>query len=408
MNFAIVLLTSNHIGGAEKRFINLFRYLYEKESKNNFYYFVTHYLFNSIRKIYPDYPLDNVIPLGKKGFYSKNAKVSYSLPISSKIRAETTYPSFIMKLFRAFKSYKIEYDLYKEINGYRKAYKIDVFMGVYSGIFPLYFYLKKRKRKAGIIFSDMDGGFDHIYRDMKKFWYKKYVSLNYGLKNCDHIDFLSPYLLEGVMARGIELNKDRISVTPCSFTNDSKCRVSDKSKFQVAFASRLEEYKSPLLFLDAAIELSMKYPEICFHIMGEGRLTQVIIDKCKMINSRKIIFHGFLANPTDIFAETSVFVSIQTRTNYPSQSVLEAMACGNAIIASDVGDTRMFINEKNGILIDLNRDALVKAIEYLYLNQEKTKELGLYAEKYVKENHTIKRSADYYLELFHKVLKNKS
>ena len=96
-------------------------------------------------------------------------------------------------------------------------------------------------------------------------------------------------------------------------------------------------------------------------------------------------------------ADTSVFVSIQTTNNYPSQSVLEAMGCGNAIIATDVGDTRMFINENNGILINLEVSKLVNAIETLYLNKDLREQLGIYAYSYVRENHSIEKMAEYYV-----------
>lgn len=112
-----------------------------------------------------------------------------------------------------------------------------------------------------------------------------------------------------------------------------------------------------------------------------------------------MVFHP---NPTELLAETSVFVSIQTTNNYPSQSVLEAMGCGNAIIATDVGDTRMFINENNGILIDLEVNTLVNAIETLYLSKNLRERLGNYAYSYVRENHTIEKMAKYYVDLFDK------
>ena len=94
--------------------------------------------------------------------------------------------------------------------------------------------------------------------------------------------------------------------------------------------------------------------------MGEGRLSSKIKETVDNIGSTNIRFHGFHPQPTEVLAETSVFVSIQTTNNYPSQSVLEAMGCGNAIIATDVGDTRMFINENNGILIDLEAKQISK------------------------------------------------
>jgi glycosyltransferase involved in cell wall biosynthesis len=83
------------------------------------------------------------------------------------------------------------------------------------------------------------------------------------------------------------------------------------------------------------------------------------------------------------------------------------MACGNAIVASNTGDTDMFINKSNGILINLNRDELAEALKVLITNREKTKQLGLAAQKYVKENHTIEKFTDYYVDLILRVHKSK-
>jgi len=275
-------------------------------------------------------------------------------------------------------------------------------MGVFSGIIPLYFYLMKKKRDVGIIFCDMDSWFSDVVPKEKKYWYKKFSSFNYALENSDYVDFLSPFILEGIKDRGMKIKEESVSITPCSFTDYSKCKIGDKSIFQVAFAGRLEKDKNPELFLEAAIKLSKKYPEILFHIMGEGRLSEDIKSQVTNSGFNNIIFNGFHPNPTEIFATTSVFFSIQTTNNYPSQSVLEAMACGNVIVATNVGDTRMFINENNGILINLELDELVNAIEMLYLDKKLRERLGKNAYSYVRENHTIEKVADYYVNLFNK------
>ncbi len=136
--------------------------------------------------------------------------------------------------------------------------------------------------------------------------------------------------------------------------------------------------------------------------MGEGRLSEHIQSQVANSGFNNIIFHGFHPNPIEILSDTSVFVSIQTTNNYPSQSVLEAMGCGNAIVATNVGDTRMFINEDNGILINLDVMELVNAIETLYLNKELRERLGKNAYSYVRKNHTIEKMAEYYINLFDK------
>ena len=401
INFGIIINPVGTFGGAQRRFTNLFRDIYVK-FPDNAYCFVSYDLLDKIKNIYPQYPLNNVIPIGKKEFQTKNVTVNKNTAGQKNYSKDITKTSFLRKLYRYLKSYFTQYNLYKEIEKYRKENNIRVLIGVYSGILPLYFYLNKTKRKVGIVFCDMDSCFRDILPKEKKYWYRKYSSFNYALENSDYVDFLSPFILKGVKERGMNIREDSDSITPCSFTDYSKCKIGDKSIFQVAFAGRLEKDKNPDLFLEAAIILSKKYPEILFHIMGEGRLSSDIKEKVNNSGLGNIIFHGFHPQPTEILLDTSVFVSIQTTNNYPSQSVLEAMGCGNAIVASDVGDTRMFINKDNGILIKPEVVELVSAIENLYVNKEFRERLGKNAFSYVRENHTIEKMAEYYVDLFKK------
>lgn len=395
---AFILLTGGLLGGAEKRFTNLFEYLFS-EYPGEYYFIITWSLYYKILKVFPNYPTQNLIPIGVKtiGFENKRTVISQS-------KAYTiNHPGFIKQIYRFIKNYRIQKGYYKEIEKIRKEKDIKCFLGIYSGILPLYFYLMKKKREVGIIFCDMDSWFSDVLPKERKFWYRKYSSFNYALENSDYIDFLSPFILEGIGDRGIEVKEESVSITPCSFTDYSICKIGNKSLFQVAFAGRLEKDKNPDLFLDAAIILSKKYPEIIFHIMGEGRLSKDIKDKVESSKFSNIIYHGFHPRPTEILADTSVFVSLQTTNNYPSQSVLEAMGCGNAIIATDVGDTRMFINENNGILVNLDVVELVYAIETLFLNNELTKKLTNNSYSYVRANHTIEKMAEYYIGLFNKL-----
>lgn len=393
--YAFILLTGGILGGAEKRFTQLFEYLSYK-CPGQFYFIITWDLFYKILEVFPNYAIQNLIPIGLKTIIHKNKKAFIG---KSKTYA-INHPGFIKQIYRLIKNYRIQKSYYKEIEVIRKEKKINSFLGIYNGIIPLYFYLMKKTRDVGIIFCDMDSWFRDILPKEKKYWYRKYSSFNYALENSDYVDFLSPFILNGVKERGMKIKEESVSITPCSFTDYSKCKIGNKIIYQVAFAGRLEKDKNPNLFLEAAIILSKKYPEILFHIMGEGRLSSDIKEKVDNSGSGNIIFHGFHSQPTEILADTSVFVSIQTTNNYPSQSVLEAMGCGNAIVATNVGDTQMFINKNNGILINLDVVELVNAIEALYLNKELRERLGKYAYSYVRENHTIEKMVDYYVNLF--------
>lgn len=399
--FGIILTPVGPFGGAQRRFTNLFNSLYVKYPEN-IYYFVSHDLYNKIFNMYPGYNMVNVIPIGKKELIKNKSIVNNDSGQINKFNLKKAEPDILRKISRYLKSFLSNYFVFNEIKKYQKKFNINVFMGVYSGIIPLYFYLRSKKKETGIIFCDMDSWFSEVLPKEKKYWYRKYSSFNYALENSDYVDFLSPFILEGVKERGIKIKDESVSITPCSFTDYSKCTIGNKSIFKVAFAGRLEKNKNPDIFLEAAFNLSKKYPEIIFHIMGEGRLSANVQSQITNSGLNNIVFHGFHPQPTDILADTSVFVSIQTTNNYPSQSVLEAMGCGNAIVATNVGDTAMFINESNGILINLDAKELSDAIETLYLNKGLRDKLGNYAYSYVRENHTVEKMADYYISLFNK------
>ena len=394
-NFAFVLLTDGVFGGAERRFTQLIKYL-SFQTAGRFYFIVKWSLYDKIIELFPDFPVEYLVPIGIKSLSARNKKQN---TISVKINSNV-HPNFLKQVYRFTRNYRIQKKYFGEIEKVRKERNIKCFLGIYSGIIPLYFYLMKKKRSTSVLFCDMDSWFRDVLPKESKYWYRKYSSFNYALENSDYVDFLSPFILEGIKERGINIKEDSFSITPSSFTDYSKCKIGNKNIFQVAFSGRLEKDKNPNLFLEAANILLKKYPEIIFHIMGEGRLSSYIQSKISNNQLKNIIFHGFHHSPTEILADTSLFVSIQTTNNYPSQSVLEAMGCGNAVIASDVGDTRMFVNENNGILINLDAVELANAVEKLYLNKEHCAQLCRFAYRYVRENHTVEKMAEYYITLF--------
>lgn len=391
----IVLFNPGAFGGAPKRFTNLFKHL-DSQYPNTFYYFINDSLYHKLKEIYPDLNYNNIIKVGPRSATSsqEQPKVEPKEPEQN--------PSYIRKIYWYWKNKHRQKKLFEEIEKHRNKLGINIFLGVFGGVLPLMFYVNKTPRKAGVIFCDMDSWFSGILSDTKKEWYKKYFSFNDALENSDAVDFLSPFIKEGVKKRGVNLKEENCNVTSSSFTDYSKCIIGSKKKFEIAFAGRLEPDKNPMMFLESAKEIISKGYDVHFHLLGEGGMENMIQ---KFINDNGLkerVNFQFHNNPPEILAETTVFVSIQTTNNYPSQSVLEAMACGNAIIASDAGDTGMLINNSNGILIPLNKDALTAAMETLIKNKDEALNLGKSGREFVIKEHTLEKSAEYYLTLFDK------
>ena len=87
---------------------------------------------------------------------------------------------------------------------------------------------------------------------------------------------------------------------------------------------------------------------------------------------------------------------MQRDENYPSQSLLEAMACENAVIATNVGLTKAIVKDSFGILINSNETELFNAITNLISCENKLAEMGKQARMFVMSNHKV--------ELFHHYL----
>jgi len=406
---AFVVFNNGAFGGAEKMETNLFLHLC-KLFPGKFYYFTNHHLYNQIHEMYDELPEEyiRIIDSKKSTLKEKQIKTETESQSSTPRFYADNYPDpmdvdkqhyLARKIYWFYKNKYKQHKLYRQIEFHRSSLEIKVFYCLFAGVLPLVFYLKEKPRKAAILFSDMDSWFTDVLTDTKKLWYRKYYSFNYALENCDVIDFLSPYVLDGVKKRGLKINQSSAHISPCSFTDYSKCSVADKNNFEIAFCGRLEPDKNPMLYLVAVKKILAKYPKVKFYILGEGTLVYEAKDFIDSNNLSHSIIFQFHKNPPEIFKNTSVFVSLQSGTNYPSQSVLEAMACGNAVIASNRGDTELFINDSNGIIIDLNLDELVTAIEKLIDNPALTHNLGINGRELAINNHTIDKYSEYFLGL---------
>lgn len=405
----IVLFNYGAFGGAPKRFTNLFIHL-NKQYPGDFYYFTNFFMLNQIREVYPDIDTSGIFTIDKNSDNKYLIETAPGFPRSyRKVILDPlgtdSKTSFARKVYWYHKNKLRQYNNFRKIENYRKEFDIKVFCGVFSGILPLVFYLNKKQPKASVIFSNMDSWFCDVHNDMKKLWYRKYYSYNFAMENCDVTDFLSPYILDGVRKIGVKLKEDSVSISPCSFADYSKCNDSEKKNPEVVFCSRLEPDKNPILYLEAAKKILKNYPSVIFHLLGEGSLVNEIKRYIKENNLGRNINFSFRKNPPDVFGKTLIFASLQKSTNYPSQSLLEAMACQNAVVASDTGDTRMLINENNGILVPLNAEKIAEAIEFLLNRKELAIKLGKQGSSDVRNKHNIENYSNYFINLVQEAYK---
>jgi glycosyltransferase involved in cell wall biosynthesis len=195
-------------------------------------------------------------------------------------------------------------------------------------------------------------------------------------------------------------------------------RYSDKvfnttvaKKKHIVFASRLTIAKRPMMFVEALRLLKEKTQNAGdwhFFIYGKGNLEQEIRAKLKEYDLESMVTLTHNPNLTKVFEESACFVSTQDFENFPSLSMNEAMAAGNAIIARNVGQTHLFVQDGvNGLLMKKdNEQGLADALYDFITHPEWLKTMGAESIRLTKEVHTYenfkKQAEDFWQKTLHK------
>lgn len=106
------------------------------------------------------------------------------------------------------------------------------------------------------------------------------------------------------------------------------------------------------VFIRAAAEVLKAIPNVYFCIVGEGYLKQELIDLCNALHiSERVLFLGAVKDVASCIKHWDIGV-LSSESEGLSNSILEYMATGMPVVATDVGGNKELINEgMNGFLV---------------------------------------------------------
>jgi glycosyltransferase involved in cell wall biosynthesis len=188
-----------------------------------------------------------------------------------------------------------------------------------------------------------------------------------SILNTSKIEVLSDGIRYNLRALGLipKNNPSVIYVAPCSFTDYSREFSVDK-EYNFVVISRLEMSKGIDQFLDALAYIKNEYPDKIsligrVRIFGAGSLYYHYTKRIELLSDFDISL-GYTDNASLELAKSRFLLSLQVKNNYPSQTILEAMASGSIVIATDVGETRKLVLPENGVLVDRTYISLANAL----------------------------------------------
>lgn len=205
---------------------------------------------------------------------------------------------------------------------------------------------------------------------------------------------------------------DNYNVLPGSGVNLEHFQLMDYPSDNVIkfiFVSRIMKEKGIDQFLGMAEHIKQCYPNVEFHILGFCEETYE--EKLKLMEQRDIIKYHGMQNDVREFQKYS-HCTIHP-TYYPegmSNVLLESAACGRAIITTNRSGCREIIDDKvNGFIVKQKdtQDLIEKVEDFLNLDFEEKKAMGLAGRKKVEREFDRKIVVDAYEEEINAILENK-
>jgi len=148
--------------------------------------------------------------------------------------------------------------------------------------------------------------------------------------------------------------------------------------FVIGTVGRLTAIKGQRYLLAAAAKLVREIPELLCVVVGEGEMRRELEEQAAALGmDERMIFPGWQRDVGDYMSAFDVFV-MPSLNEGMGRVVVEAMAAGRAVIASDVGGLRNLVAPgENGLLVPPgDAEALAKAIRALYRDPERRRSMG--------------------------------
>ncbi len=165
---------------------------------------------------------------------------------------------------------------------------------------------------------------------------------------------------------------------------------------------RISPWKGQDVFLDAAKIVHDKYPNVRFQIVGdalfgENEFKAAVLKQCHDLGLDGVVsWLGFRNDVPEIMAKLDCVVHASTLGEPFGMVIIEAMAAGRPVIATDGGGVPEIVtNAQDGSLVPMkDASAMAGAMIEMLQSPERTRELANNARKTVAENFSIEKTLD--------------
>ena len=164
-----------------------------------------------------------------------------------------------------------------------------------------------------------------------------------------------------------------------------------------------------------ASELIIKNKKLFFHVSGAELSSQKkysnfinsVYKDCPNLNDHNYKFYGMIENIPQFLAGADIFVCT-SKTEAGPMTVWEAMSMGIAVITTDVGSVRQYIDDgESGFIVPVNdTKALVDRVIKLIENPSLIEKFGTASRKIAVNRLDVSIAAKKYANFYSKIINN--
>jgi|LSQX01.3.fsa_nt_gb glycosyltransferase involved in cell wall biosynthesis len=202
------------------------------------------------------------------------------------------------------------------------------------------------------------------------------------------------------------IDKHLLSSVRCDRNSKLRELKVDPEKFVVLNIGRVEYQKGQIYLVEAARELMLKFANIHFVIVGNTNLDHKCYNEIKeLIDNYSLneyfTFTGIRKDIPEILNASDIFVFPSLYEGF-SLTVMEALACGKPVVATDVGSIReIIVDGKNGTIIPpMNPNAIADSLYKFMSDNNYFEKISYNAYSSFSNKFTIEKTLESYKNLY--------
>jgi glycosyltransferase involved in cell wall biosynthesis len=170
----------------------------------------------------------------------------------------------------------------------------------------------------------------------------------------------------------------------------------------VGLVGRISPWKGQDIFIRAAGLLSGKYPQAQFRIIGAALFEEAAFEKSLHVLVEELglqhafTFTGFRSDIHQAISELDVLVHASTRPEPFGQVIIEGMAAGKPVVATNAGGVPEIVEDGvTGLLVPMGDEiSMAAGIDRLLTNPQAARQMGLRGQRHVAENFGIDKTVN--------------